>query len=62
LLFFTQESEGSEGESEYDDGANNEEDELISEAEQEQEAVSDRVGISAISRLIDVIPFVQGSK
>jgi hypothetical protein len=42
LLFFTQESEGSEGESEYDDGANNEEDELISEGEQEQEAVSDR--------------------
>jgi hypothetical protein len=49
FAIFTQESEGSEGESEYDDGANNEEDELISEGEQEQEAVSDRVGISLIS-------------
>lgn len=41
--FFFQESEGSDGESEYDDGANNEQDELISEDELEQEAVSDRV-------------------
>jgi len=32
------ESEGSEGESEYDDGANNEEDELISDSGREQEA------------------------
>lgn len=62
MPLITQESEGSEGESEYDDGANNEEDELISEGEQEQEAVSDRVGISVISPLIDVIPCVQGSK
>jgi SWI/SNF-related matrix-associated actin-dependent regulator of chromatin subfamily A member 5 len=43
LCFFFQESEGSDGESEYDDGANNEQDELISEDELEQEAVSDRV-------------------
>ena len=35
-----QESEGSEGESEYDDAANVEEDELISDGEQQQEAVS----------------------
>jgi hypothetical protein len=35
-----QESEGSEGESEYDDAANVEEDELISDGEHQQEAVS----------------------
>jgi hypothetical protein len=60
LPLITQEIEGSEGE--YDDGMNNEEDELISEGEQEQEVVSDRVGISISSRLIDMIPCVQGSK
>jgi hypothetical protein len=35
-----QESEGLEGESEYDDAANVEEDKLISDGKQEQEAVS----------------------
>jgi SWI/SNF-related matrix-associated actin-dependent regulator of chromatin subfamily A member 5 len=49
---FIQESEGSEGESEYDDGTNNGEDELISDGGEEQEAVCDGVGTSGKAHLI----------
>ena len=38
--YFSQESEGSEGESEYDDAANDEQDELMSKGEPGQQAVS----------------------
>jgi len=48
LRIFIQESEVSEGESEYNDGANNEEDELISDGRLEQEAVRDNVRTSRV--------------
>lgn len=55
-----QESEGSEGESGYDDGANNEEDELMSDGGMEQEVVSDHVGTSAKTHLVDLVPSFSG--
>jgi hypothetical protein len=62
LRICIQESEGSEGESEYDDGANNEEDELISDGGQEQEAVSHGVGTSGKAHLVDLVLCFSGSK
>ena len=62
MRIFIQESEGSEGESEYDDGANNEEDELISDGGQEQEAVRDGVGTSSKAHLVDLVLCFSGSK
>ena|ERR1700685_3313719 len=59
---FIQESEGSEGESEYDDGANNEEDELISDSGREQEAVRDDVGTSGKAHLVDLVLCFSGPK
>ena len=62
LRFFIQESEGSEGESDYDDDANNEKDELMSDGGQEQEVVNDGVGTSAEAHLVYLVLCFSGSK
>jgi len=58
---FIQERKGSEGESKYDDGAN-EEDELISDGGQEQEVVCDDVGTSGKAHLVDRVLCFSGPK